>query len=195
MSADLNGTVRAGIEKLNQFAMVIYFPDPLAAFLDELRLELVAGCLPHAHVTVLPPRPLADVEGGLAEARILVPEFPPFEVEAGEVEVFPQTGVIYIGLRRGGDELRSMHEAMNTGRLAFNEPYVYHPHITLAQEFPVADLPRLEALARERWQAYSGPRSFQAETVEFVQNTAQKCWLDLATFSLGQPTPVSSGRP
>jgi 2'-5' RNA ligase len=183
------------MEGLNQFALVIYFPDPLARFLDELRIELVAGCRPHAHVTVLPPRPIADVDAALEAARIMTPEFPPFEIKAGEVEVFPQTNVIYIGVEKGGEELRAMHEAMNTGPLAFDEPYVYHPHITLAQEFPAADTARLEALARERWQTYTGPRSFHAEMVEFVQNTSQKCWLDLATFGLGEPTPVRHRRP
>jgi 2'-5' RNA ligase len=182
------------MEGLNQFALVIYFPDPLARFLDELRLELVAGCRPRAHVTVLPPRPLADVEAGLEAARIMTPEFPPFAVEAGDVEVFQGTNVIYIGVRHGGEELRAMHKAMNTGPLAFNEPFTYHPHITLAQEFPAADTARLEALARERWQAYTGPRSFQAETAEFVQNTAEKRWLDLATFGLGQAAPVRTRR-
>src|SRR5215471_7662604 len=101
MSANLNGALRAGVERLNQFALVIYFPDPLARFLDELRIELVAGCRPHAHVTVLPPRPIADVAAALEAARIMTPEFPPFEIKAGEVEVFPQTNVIYIGVEKG----------------------------------------------------------------------------------------------
>src|SRR5436305_6927210 len=114
MSAHCNGTLRDGAERINQYALVIYFPDPLAQFLDELRLDLVDGCRPHAHVTVLPPRPLADVDAGLEEARLLTPEFPPFEIEAGEVKVFPDTNVIYIGVARGEEQLRAMHEAMNT---------------------------------------------------------------------------------
>src|SRR5262245_60762585 len=120
MSANVNGDLRAGTEKVNQFALVIYFPDPLARFWDELRLELIAGCRPRAHVTVLPPRPLADVEAALQLAGVLIPEFPPFEIVAGDVEVFPQTNVIYIGIRRGGEELVAMHGAMNTGPLAYN---------------------------------------------------------------------------
>jgi len=194
MSAQVNGVCRTGVERINQFALVIYFPDPLARFLDELRLELVAGCRPRAHVTVLPPRPLSDVGAGLEEARILTPEFAPFQVEAGEIEIFPETNVIYIGLSRGADELEAMHHEMNTGPLRFQEPFVYHPHITLAQEFPAAETARLEELARRRWREYPGPRSFQAEKVAFVQNTNEKCWLDLATFELGQPTAVRKRR-
>jgi len=178
------------MEKLNQFALVIYIPDPLARFLDELRLELVAGCRPRAHVTVLPPRPLRDVGAALEQARIMSPEFPPFEIEVGDLEVFPKTNVIYISLRRGEEQMRGMHDAMNTGPLAFAEPYPYHPHITLAQEFDPADTPRLLTLARERWQAYAGPRSLRAETVTFVQNTAGNCWLDLEECALGLAAPV-----
>ena len=178
------------MEKLNQFALVIYIPDPLARFLDELRLELVAGCRPRAHVTVLPPRPLHDVEAALKTVRSMSLEFPPFDIELGDVEVFPRTNVIYIGLRRGEGEMRAMHRAMNTGPLAFDEPYAYHPHITLAQEFDAAETARLDTLARTRWQEYDGPRAFRADTVEFVQNTVGKCWLDLADFDLGLPTAV-----
>ena len=118
------------------------------------------------------------------------PEFPPFHIEAGEVEIFPETNVIYIGLRRGAEELRAMHLALNTGPLAFDEPYLYHPHITLAQEIPAEDTLRLKSIAEDRWNAYRGPRAFHAESTAFVQNTVQKRWLDLATFELGQPAGV-----
>src|SRR5579883_3265991 len=193
MSANVNGSL-SGVERLNQFALVIYFPNPLARFLDELRLELIAGCRPRAHVTVLPPRPLPDLDAALEEARRLTPEFRPFQIEMGEIEVFKKTNVIYIGLRQGADELHVMHDAMNRGPLAFEEPYEYHPHITLAQEFPQADTSRLLTIIRERWNGYNGPRTFTAEAAAFVQNTVQKRWLDLATFELGHPAPVRTHR-
>ncbi len=117
-------------------------------------------------------------------------EFPPFELELGDVEIFPVTNVIYIGVRRGADHLRAMHTAMNTGALAFDEPFQYHPHITLAQDFNPADLDRLAALARERWSAYRASRAMLAERMAFVQNTAGNCWLDLAEFGLGAMSPV-----
>ena len=46
-------------QRLNVFALVIYIPDPLGRFLDDMRKELVPGCNPHAHVSDLPPRPQA----------------------------------------------------------------------------------------------------------------------------------------
>jgi len=190
MSSDFNGAVLSG-ERLNQFALVVYFPDPLARFLDDLRLELVQGCRPRAHVTVLPPRPLDDVEAAAEQGRAMAMDFPPFEIEAGDVDIFSQTNVIYIGVRRGAEELRVMHDAMNNGDLAYKEPYPYHPHITLAQEFDPAETARLQVLAERRWAEYRGPRTLHAERLAFVQNTAGQCWLDLAEFELGAMSPVA----
>jgi len=188
MSSDSNGAVHSG-EKSNQNALVIYFPDPLARYLDDLRLELVVGCRPRAHVTVLPPRTLTNVEAATEQGRAMAVEFSPFEIEAGDVEIFSNTNVIYIGVRRGAKELRAMHDAMNIGALAYDEPHKYHPHITLAQEFDEAEMGRLFALARERWAAYGGPRVLHADRMAFVQNL-DGCWMDLAQFGLGAMSPV-----
>ena len=59
-----------GAQRINLFALVVYIPDPLAGFLDDLRKELVANCLPRAHVTILPPRPLQAGHATRTDAAI-----------------------------------------------------------------------------------------------------------------------------
>ncbi len=175
-----------GMDRVNQFALVIYIPDSLGRFLDELRLELAPDCRPHAHVSVLPPRPLfTPWQIVCEEARALAGEFPPFEIEAGEPAVFPTTEVIYLELTRGGEELRRIHDALSRGRLKFTEPYPYHPHITLAQELPPGKLAEIYEESARRWKEYAGPRTFRAEKAVFVQNTGRNRWIDLAEFALG----------
>ena len=44
------------------------------------------------------------------------------------------TNVVFLEIGKGSAELRDMHRAMNRGALAFDEPFAYHPHITVAQE-------------------------------------------------------------
>ena len=128
-------------ERLNVFALVIYIPLPLGRFLDELRRELVPHYNPHAHVSVLPPRPLTvDWRIASDQARTLSEGWAPFDVALSSVEVFPLTDVIYIEIGAGAKELYELHAAMNTSALAFGEPYPYHPHITLAQELPVGSV-------------------------------------------------------
>src|SRR5579872_1399003 len=89
-------------ERINSFALVSYIPEPLATFLDRLRQELVPNCFLRAHVTILPPRPISSTpEAAWETIRTLAPRFSPFDIEMTEVEVFPISDVIYIGIGRG----------------------------------------------------------------------------------------------
>lgn len=174
-------------DRLNVFALVIYVPPPLGTFLDDLRRELVPHYNPHAHVSVLPPRPLAvDWQVASGHVRETANRWDPFEVELTTVGIFPVTNVIYVEVGAGTEELRHMHSTTNTDSLAFEEPFVYHPHITLAQEIPHPDVPRIQELAVRRWSEYSGPRKFLADHAVLVQNTLSGCWLDLAGYSFGK---------
>jgi 2'-5' RNA ligase len=173
-------------DRLNVYALVIYVPDPLGRFLDDLRRELVPGCNPHAHVSVLPPRPLLanwHVAGGQVQA--VTAKRPPFSVELGEVRIFPVTNVIFIEVAAGREELTAMHDGLNADALTFEEPFVYHPHVTLAQEIPPGEVQAVYELAQRRWREFPGERVFQADRAAFVQNTMGNCWIDLAEFGIG----------
>lgn len=174
------------VEGLNVFALVIYIPGPLGRFLDDLRRELVPHYNPHAHVSVLPPRPLSvPWQAASDEARALLEASAPFDIELTGLQVFPVTQVIYLEVGAGASDLRLLHGAMNAGSLASQEPFSYHPHITLAQEVPHEDVPARHDLARRLWTEYRGSRVFRAERAVFVQNTMTDCWVDLAEYSLG----------
>jgi len=166
-------------ERQNLYALVVYIPEPLGSFLDELRLEMAPSCNPHAHVSVLPPRPLADEAAAISESRAAVAQCEPFDLELGAVEVFAATSVIYIGLSRGAEQLRELHDRLNRGALAYTEPFPYHPHITLGQELDVSQVEALRHLAARRWQVFQGPRAFRAEHTVFVQNVGGNTWIDV----------------
>lgn len=173
-------------ERLNLFALVIYVPDPLGLFLDDLRRELVPHDKPHAHVSVLPPRPLAvDWQVASEQVRALTDVWTPFDIELTDVAVFPVTDVVYLELGAGAAELRRMHGAMSRRSLEFVEPFDYHPHLTLAQEVSASGVDAMQETASRRWKSYSGPRQFRAERAALVQNTLNNCWIDLAAFALG----------
>ncbi len=180
MGCETNGHVA-----VNQYALVSYIPEPLGSFLDRLRLRLAPECKPHAHVTVLPPRPLrGTAELAEAELRDLTRQFHSFDVKLGDVQLFEATEVIYIAVECGVRELRKMHEELNAGAVQYDEPFVFHPHITLAQNLPherVADTLRQ---AREMWSGWKNGSIFPVEELVFVQNTAQNVWVDLAHLQL-----------
>jgi 2'-5' RNA ligase len=178
---------------LGQFALVSYIPDPLARFLDDLRMELTPRCNPRAHVTILPPRPLPSDVDVKDTVHLLVEEcrnLPPFRVEPGDIRVFEESSVVYLDIARGMGELREFYRALNRGPLAFKESFPYHPHITIAQNIPPDQAPRLSAAAREKWAEYRGPRGFIIAALSFVQHVAPSIWTDVATVQVGVEVPV-----
>jgi 2'-5' RNA ligase len=189
MGCQSNGAHRSAPaeERLNIFALVIYIPDPLGRFLDDLRRELVPAYNPHAHVSVLPPRPLAvDWREASRRACALSERWAPFEIELTSIGIFPVTNVVYVEVGKGAAELTQIHRSMNAdAALHFEEPFQYHPHTTLAQEIPQGSVAGVYELAKRRWSEYQGARSFRAEHAVFVQNTLQNCWIDLAEYSFG----------
>jgi 2'-5' RNA ligase len=178
---------------LSQFALVSYIADPLARFLDELRTELTPGCKPHAHVTILPPRPLHDE---LADTVHKIAEdirgVAPFRIELGEIEIFEGSHVVYLGLARGANELRQLYGALNCGCLEYAEPFAYHPHITIAQNILPEEAAGMALTARERWANYRGPRGFTVSVLSLVQHVAPSIWADVAALPLGVEVPVGS---
>jgi 2'-5' RNA ligase len=175
-------------ERPNIYALVIYVPEPLGEFLDDLRRELVPHYNPHAHVSVLPPRPLAvHWRTASEQLRAAADGWKVFHVKLTEIEIFPVTNVVFIQIGDGADELNRMHADVNRDNLEFDEPFVYHPHITLAQEIPPDNVREVHELARRRWAEYRGSREFRADRAVFVQNTEGNCWVDLASYTFGNP--------
>jgi 2'-5' RNA ligase len=120
----------------------------------------------------------------IEQARALVAGFAPFDILAGEVETFPSTDVIYISIKQGETELREVNRALNRGALAFQDPFPYHPHITLAQELPQDRVKPLHELARRRWDEFPHSRHIRAQRACIVQSTVDCTWVDLAEFKL-----------
>jgi 2'-5' RNA ligase len=181
-----------GVElTLGQFALVSYIPDPLARFLDELRLELTPACSPHAHVTILPPRPiqrdLKDIVHQLVEGTRGAA---PFWIETGQIEVFDLSNVVYLGIARGANELKDLYRALNQGFLHHKENFPYHPHITLAQNLSENEARLMAATAQAKWTAYQGPRGFLVSSLSFVQHVAPSVWADVAAVPLGVEVSV-----
>jgi hypothetical protein len=173
-------------ERINSFALVSYVPNPLAAFLDQLRQELVPTCFLRAHISILPPRTLL-VPPDEAWRHIcgLAPLFSPFDVHLTDIRVFPGSNVIYIAVAEDIDRIPEMHAVLNTNGLECAEAFDFVPHITLAQDLGDADVALVTDLARKRWAEFPHPRSFRLETITFVQNTEGNNWIDLSEYRLG----------
>lgn len=170
---------------LGLFALVDYLPEPLGQYLDELRADLVPGCRLHSHVTVLPPRELMEPEEVLIDvlgARLS--SECTFDISIGDVEVFESTNVIYLDLGEGRGEIERLHRTLSRGVFAYDEPFQFHPHITLAQHISSQELPAKLELARRRWAQYPYSRSFTLDHLTFVRNVDLNHWRTLSEHPL-----------
>lgn len=168
-----------------QFALVAYIPAPLGDFLTRLRTELVPASRLMAHVTVLPPRVLdapADVLSRYLETRLR--RMRAFELEAGNIEIFPLTSVIFLSLIGGRGAVEDMHEELNRGALEAGEWFEFHPHITLAQQVPADEVLSVYDRARTRWGQWKRSRQFPVETLTFVQNVGGRGWETVSEHNL-----------
>jgi 2'-5' RNA ligase len=172
--------------RINLYALVTYLPAPLGPFLNELRQELVPGCRLRSHLTILPPRSVTTCDGALKRIQRFLPAAKAIEIELGSIQIFPITQVIYLSIRRGRPRLMGLHGRLAEEELAFNEPFAYHPHITLAQGIPPDRVPEAARLARQRWAEYSGSRQFTMDAATWVQSTVNSDWLDLGVVPFGE---------
>lgn len=173
------------MDRINLFALVSYIPGALGDFLDRLREEFVEGCKPHAHVTILPPRPITgDLPTNCRTIEDRLDGFGPFQVDLTGVRIFKKSNVIYAALDQGWAELEAMHAALDVEGLRFDEKFPYHPHVTLAQELDPAAVPEVLELATRRWQESAHALSFPVDTLTFVQNRGGNSWIDLAEYDL-----------
>jgi 2'-5' RNA ligase len=183
-----------GTDRINSFSLVSYIPGRLGEFLTRLRQELIAGCVAQSHVTILPPRPLfIELQAAEDELRERVAAFAPVRIGLPRIRVFEQTAVVFADIREGRNELLHMHNALNTGAFYFDEPFSYHPHVTLAQGMSPEQLPELYETALRRWKEAAPATSFTIESLTFVQNTVENRWIDLAECALRGEAAVFAG--
>ncbi len=181
------------VSRVNAFALVSYIPGPLGKYLDDLRQELVPGCTAQSHVTVLPPRILeAAPDTSWQESVETLRRTQPFELELADVEVFPGSGAVYLSIGTGYREIENLHTSLNVGGMRFSEPFVYHPHVTLAQSVPADQAADVREMARRRWAEWTQARTFFVERLILVQNGVEhlsgcSAWIDLAKCDLGHP--------
>jgi len=172
----------------SRYALVAYVRNVAGEFVETLRRELHPD-VPHlaAHLTILPPRPLAGTESSALQfLERICGEEEPFEVSLGPVETFiPVTPTVYIRVDGAASRMCELHDRLNTGTLTFGEEWPYIPHLTIVKMSAEQSALNAFQIARERWGKYTGSRRILLERLTFVREDAQNHWLDLAPVRLG----------
>jgi 2'-5' RNA ligase len=128
--------------------------------------------------------------------RSILERFEAFDVVADGVSVFPGTHVLKLTINHGRNELRTLHDILNTGPFECQENYPYVPHITLCMGIPEARVVEFAKMATERWQEFGGAARLSVDSLTFVQQREDETWVDLEDMPIGdvRHQPVSKRR-
>jgi hypothetical protein len=82
--------------------------------------------------------------------------------------------------------MRELHDKLNAGVLAYDEPWPYMPHLTVVKLSESEAVRRAADLSRRRWAEFQGPRRILLDELTFVQQGEDPySWIDLAPIPLG----------
>jgi 2'-5' RNA ligase len=190
-------------ELVEFFALIAYLPEPIATFLSVLRHQLDPGFRGRPHLTILPPRPLANSPQAVwSEVQQMLASSHPIEVGLGEVETFSESHVIFLRLNAGAREIEVLHQQLNRGKANFRETWEFHPHVTLAHGVCAEKFQATSLAACAHWAEYCGPRRFPVEQLDWVKTCvhidsanvgkrglvrSDSEWVDLTHWNLGAP--------
>lgn len=180
-----------------RFALVCYVPEPLGSAIGKLAGDLSGGNRPEAHITILPPRPLRrPLEDVSSALKSMLEQLPVFDVNLSEVCRFDGTNVLYLNLVEGDEIVHRLHDTLNTGVLAYDEPFEFRPHLTLTEPLPEADVDAVQSRAELLWKSFI-VRRFPVNEIVFLCSAPgdpRGQWRRYWSIALRKVSPAQSGR-
>jgi 2'-5' RNA ligase len=190
MPATAEGSVRG------RFAVVCYVPEPLGSAIGKLAHDLCGVARPEAHITILPPRPLRrSLDETSHIVRSTLERVPAFEVGLTDVCRFDGTNVLYLDLSDGSETIHRLHDALNQGDLAYDEPFEFRPHLTLSDPLSEADVDAVQQQAALIWKSF-GVSRFHSDEIVFLYaapEDAKGQWRRQWSIRLNKAAPAQSG--
>lgn len=153
--------------------IVIGIPEPVAG---ELRRARAAAGDPAAqvvppHITLVTTTPAEDWSTMLSHVREVTRRQPAFNVTLrGAASFRPVSPVVYINVEDGFDECTALHKELQSGPLARDLPFPFHPHVTVAHDVSEASMDAAEHALRN----YRA--RFTVRTVGLYEHDANGLW-------------------
>lgn len=163
--------------------VTVAIPEPYRSVLSQARANAgdpLAGIVP-PHVTLLPPTQIdgACLQGVYEVLDRVAAANSTFTMSLHGTDTFrPVSPVVFVALRQGWEECAALQTQINTGVLAQQLEFPYHPHVTIAHNLSVPQLDRAQASMEE----FAG--EFTVSTIELFEHEGN-VWRELKSFRLG----------
>ena len=160
-------------------------PPPFGEVLDDYRRRVEGTIETPAHVTLVPPTPVADRDWDdvVALLRSVAAQHAPFRLRLRGTGSFrPVSPVVFVVVVEGISGCEQLEASLRVGPLHGVRPYPYHPHVTIAHG--VSDEQMDRALADHA--------DFSAE---FVVDSFDLCRGDARGWQTVESYPLVGGPP
>jgi 2'-5' RNA ligase len=132
--------------------VILGFPPGIAEELQRWRASFgdpMATVIP-AHITLVTTTPTDDWEAARDHVRAVARTQAPFMVTiAGTGSFRPVSPVVFINVEEGFEACVELHEKLQTGPLARELPFAYHPHVTIAHDVAPESLDEAETVLKD----------------------------------------------
>jgi 2'-5' RNA ligase len=132
--------------------VILGFPPGIAEELQRWRASFgdpMATVIP-AHITLVTTTPTDDWAAARDHVREVARTQAPFMVTiAGTGSFRPVSPVVFIKVEEGFEECVELHEKLQTGPLARDLPFAYHPHVTIAHDVAPESLDEAETVLKD----------------------------------------------
>lgn len=164
----------------------IAVPEPFGAALQEFRFSLGDESARHipSHITLVPPAEVGEGSLAAIDAHLgaAAAANRPFRVRLRGTGTFrPVSPVVFVGVVEGISSCEMLAAATRSGPLAVRSSFPYHPHVTVAQDLPDAQLDRAFTELAD-YQA-----DFEVDRFWLYMHDERHGWRPTQAFRLGVP--------
>jgi 2'-5' RNA ligase len=168
--------------------VAIAIPPPYADELENWREHFgdPAAHLIRAHVTLLPPTTVFDLDPAVTHLDNVSLRHPPFRVRLRGTSTFrPTSPVVYVRVADGEQQIVTLERDVRSGPLSRRLRFEYHPHVTVAHDVPDETL----TLAQSTLADYRA--EFDVSSITLYEMGPDGAWSPLREF----PLPGSASAP
>lgn len=161
--------------------VAIAIPHPFAEELEGWRERFgdPAAHTIQAHVTLLPPTSVHDVEPVIEHLQAAAGRHRAFPIELRGTGTFrPVSPVVYVRVAVGVERISTLERDVRSGPLARGLRFEYHPHVTVAHDVPEQML----SFAQRTLADYQA--AFTAHALTLYEKGPDEVWNPLRHFSL-----------
>ncbi|GAA4374274.1 2'-5' RNA ligase family protein [Paeniglutamicibacter cryotolerans] len=166
--------------------VVISLPPALSAEIDAWRRDFGgpdALVIP-PHITLVSGNATSEWEPAAAHVRSVAAASAPFTVRLRGTGSFrPVSPVVFLNVVSGAEDCAKLHHELQSGPLAHDQEFPYHPHVTIAHDLPEADMNR----AAEQLSGFDD--EFTVESIGLFDHDEAGNWSLSEELRLGSDDP------